>query len=161
MCVAVVNGLRASNLFSEIELEVLRLSTGPQLCTWVFDKDIPGIKETRVQALTSRGVLMGIPTSWSILNLVHLFWWSEAKKVVSNSAAKVAFSCFGDDGLVVAPLTVIKEYNRLIVATGGELSEGKHALSKTRGVYLEHILNFDCKFVWQNSDFPVRSKRHP
>lgn len=98
---------------------------------------------------------MGLPTSWSLLNIMHLYWWFKASSVVDSHVPK-AFSCFGDDAILVAPMPIIVEYNRQIGLCGGELSKGKHALSRTRGLYLEHLMHFTAQLSWVSKEIPVK-----
>jgi hypothetical protein len=139
---SIVDGLAESGKFEPWEITSLRLGTGPQNVNWPSSAHA-GEKGRTSPVLTSRGILMGLPTSWAILNLVHLFWWHEALRESSClTTRRGVFSCFGDDALIVAEPPVLESYDRLISECGGKLSVGKHARSSTRGVYLERLLLF-------------------
>lgn len=53
---------------------------------------------------------------------------------------RYAAQVFGDDALIVAPMKFISVYNKTLRECGAEISQGKHALSSTRGVYLEKLV---------------------
>lgn len=69
---------KRAQLFSKL----FRVLTGPQMVGW------PGLKGEQSFAMTDnassfgtkskRGIMMGIPTTWFLLNLTHMFWISEA-----------------------------------------------------------------------------------
>lgn len=60
---------RATPLIPEHFRRVMELLTGPQYLSW------PSLGKKEV---TKRGILMGLPTTWTLLNLVQLVWcgWS-------------------------------------------------------------------------------------
>lgn len=150
---AVVEGLGDSGRLSCFELDVLRKCTGPQQVTWPEPPKPSKTKlrkcperaglasKMRYEAETKRGILMGLPTTWSLLNLIHLFWWSQTKKETVGLVKEAGvFSCFGDDALMVSERPAIDAYHRIIRESGGVLSEGKHAVSRMRGVFLERLI---------------------
>jgi hypothetical protein len=61
---AVVDGLEESGRFLPFELLGLRLATGPVRLEWP-DGD---------SRKTSRGILMGLPTTWALLCVIHGYW---------------------------------------------------------------------------------------
>nr|WLK77417.1 RNA-dependent RNA polymerase [Suillus luteus narnavirus 5] len=140
---AVVDGLEASGRLLPAEIWGLRLGTGPQELTWPSGKT----------AVTSRGILMGLPTTWALLNLIHGWAWSEAAKAVPitslprASAARggrpgLACAICGDDLVGVAPPVAIDAYEAAMRSIGAEMSAGKHFRSTRRAVFLEELWEF-------------------
>jgi len=142
---ALVDGLQDGGKFPPWEIEALRRLSGPQ------DLIYPG--ET-LPVRTRRGILMGLPTSWALLSLVHLFWWNEAtvqaateRRVKLKSAfAANRFIICGDDGLACTWREVSSGYLTLVRACGGESSPGKHftavGAKRPRAVFLERLYEF-------------------
>jgi hypothetical protein len=63
-------------------------------------------------ATTSRGIMMGLPTSWFFLCLVHFFWIDQACGKKENLKQLAAVS--GDDLVALWPQEVIDEYEDLL-----------------------------------------------
>lgn len=59
---------------------LFRVLTGPQYVTW----ESGPYKENLEHEWTKRGILMGLPTTWFLLNLTHLFWIEESSRVAGN-----------------------------------------------------------------------------
>jgi hypothetical protein len=138
---AIVDGLAESGKLSDLEVEVLRALTGPQILAY-GDKTIT----------SSRGILMGLPTSWVLLSIIHLWWMDEVRRTSppgkERSAHKHAIC--GDDALLSTTRVGAARYREIVSASGGSPSEGKHyeCLGKKgnlRGVFLEKLLEFDHK----------------
>lgn len=147
---SIIDGLEDSGRFAPWEIITLRVLSGPQEIIY------PG-GET---AVSCRGLLMGLPTTWGLLNIAHLFAFNEARRSVwenSRHSAKVAcFSCFGDDALLSGHPDVALAYNRALEGIGAELSAGKHASSQIgRGVFLERLVSFTGDRVPAH-EIPVR-----
>jgi len=83
---------------------------------------------------------MGLPTTWFVLNLVHLFWIDEACRKTGHSKfhhKKSAVIC-GDDLVAFWPKEVVDRYHKLLEACGAKKSQGKHFVSDVgRGVFTE------------------------
>jgi hypothetical protein len=92
---AIVDGFEESDRFLPCELDGLRLGTGPVEVTWPNG-------ETHV---TNRGLLMGLPTTWSMLCVYHGWAWQQAQSCPLNSrgAKGITARICGDDLLGVAP----------------------------------------------------------
>lgn len=149
LCRAIVDGLILSDKFTTGEAVALQTVVRGVECHWP-DK----------VAITRRGILMGCPTTWGLLNICHLFWWAEALRGATKGERRASrFSCFGDDALIVAPPSVLSRYNRAVTAGGMVLSPGKHALTRARGVYLEHLLEIEgprvTRSVWEPAAWRV------
>lgn len=103
---------------------------------------------------------MGLPTTWAILSLVHIFWWREsirthAKQIKAD--LKTAFSqnkflVCGDDGLFIGQRAVYTLYEELVRKCGGVFSPGKHFVSTPkphfpflRGVFLERLYQYSIQ----------------
>lgn len=89
---------------------------------------------------------MGLPTTWILLSIFHLYWWRSARSEVLpfRSRLRNAAVICGDDLFAIAPPAVLDEYERRVALTGGELSEGKHMRTKSRAVYLEMLMEMDA-----------------
>jgi hypothetical protein len=142
---SLIDGLEDSGKLPLWEVEALRRLSGPQ------DLIYPGESEP---VTTSRGILMGLPTSWALLSLIHLFWWTEAIKggararrvKLSSAFAANRFVICGDDGLACTWREVSREYSRVVEACGGRCSPGKHftavGMKRPRAVFLERLYEF-------------------
>jgi len=141
---AIVEGLIASGRFREGEELGLRACSGPQDVKW--PTDCPDF------VTTSRGILMGLPTTWGLLCLYHLavlekaaeteFWGDlTSREAVGRNRPKWVIC--GDDALVLGEPFVLDEYDRLLKESGSVISAGKHWRSRLgRGVFLEKLLCF-------------------
>lgn len=143
---AIVEGLGASGKIPPAELEVLRILTGPQDIHYPSLPDSPTIR-------SKRAILMGLPTSWAILSLIHLFWWDRSIKTVAlrrHIKLKVAFALnrfkiCGDDALFCGMHDVALQYSRYVERSGGFVSAGKHFVVRgvpKRAVFLERLYQF-------------------
>jgi hypothetical protein len=143
---AMVRGLRLSGRLTDVELRGLERCVGPQDLEW---KDLHGEGSGVTTATTSRGLLMGLPTTWSLLNLYHGWCWEAAlatdplppfpkapKPIRSKSRI------FGDDLIGVTTPSGKHAYERRLIESGAELSAGKHFSSPNRGVFLECLWEF-------------------
>jgi hypothetical protein len=131
---AVVEGLIDSGKFTATECVGLRLCSGPQWVTW--DRAGQEPVETR------RGLLMGLPTTWCLLSLIHLYWWRSSRDAVfphPSKRVRCAASICGDDLVAVAVPHIADIYESVVKECGGELSRGKHARTRKRGIYLEQL----------------------
>jgi len=92
---------------------------------------------------------MGLPTTWSILCLVHLYWIDFAQRTPSGRLTKsqiLDYSICGDDAIIIGGKVALDIYNHAIEACGGVLSEGKHFRSPLgRGVFLEILVTYKGK----------------
>ena len=85
---------------------------------------------------------MGLPTSWAILSLIHLFWMDEARKASRFLRQECRFHIMGDDALLLTNHRGAEAYKNIVRVCGGEPSKGKHFESKgltLRGVFLERL----------------------
>jgi hypothetical protein len=145
---AIVDGLSDSGRLPQMEVDVLRLLTGPQEIHYPSLDGAPTI-------VSRRGILMGLPTTWAILSLIHLFWWSRAvarvalrRRVPMKSAyAANRYTVCGDDGLFCGWTEVASEYLSLVHSSGGTESPGKHFVVsgcvRRRAVFLERLYQFE------------------
>jgi hypothetical protein len=131
---AIVDGFEESDRFLPCELDGLRLGTGPVEVTWPNG-------ETHV---TNRGLLMGLPTTWSMLCVYHGWAWQQAQSCPLNprGAKGITARICGDDLLGVAPPAAIRAYESALLASGAQFSAGKHFNSPNRGVFLEVLWEF-------------------
>lgn len=137
LCAAVVDGLADSGKLSSLEIEVLRVLTGPQLLEY------PG---EGAPVLSQRGILMGLPTSWAVLSLIHLYWLDFAKHTAlacRKRTPRIRASICGDDALLSTTVEGAAAYRQIVVDCGGKPSEGKHYESTSghlrRAVFLERL----------------------
>jgi len=139
---AVVDGLAESGRLSPLEIDVLRVLTGPQRLIY------PGEEEP---VLSTRGILMGLPTSWCVLSLIHLYWLDVAKHAALEAAGRrkprIRFSICGDDALLATTVVGAASYAQCVRDCGGSPSYGKHYEctegSVRRAVFLERLYEWD------------------
>lgn len=94
---------------------------------------------------------MGLPTSWAILSLIHLWWMDEVKKTSSgrSNQSMHKFLICGDDALLSTTEAGAARYKEIVADCGGSESKGKHFESRAagggilRGVFLEKLFEFD------------------
>ncbi|AAC98925.1 RNA-dependent RNA polymerase [Saccharomyces 20S RNA narnavirus] len=138
---AIVDGLEASGRLLPVEIAGLRACTGPQHLVYPDGSEIT----------TRRGILMGLPTTWAILNLMHLWCWDSADRQYRLEGhpfrATVRSDCrvCGDDLIGVGPDSLLRSYDRNLGLVGMILSPGKHFRSNRRGVFLERLLEFQTR----------------
>jgi len=92
---------------------------------------------------------MGLPTSWCLLSLIHLWWMDEVASTSRSRALRAAhkFHICGDDALLATTLRGSVRYKELVRLCGGLPSEGKHFESvpgpsgNLRGVFLERLFS--------------------
>lgn len=138
---AVISGLEESGRMSALEVEILRYLSGAQRLTYPDGETVT----------TSRGALMGLPTSWCLLSLVHLWWMDSVRRTSKGTAERQAhrFHICGDDALLATTRVGGQRYKSLVLRCGGAPSEGKHFESSrspagtVRGVFLERLFEFD------------------
>jgi hypothetical protein len=104
----------------------MSLATGPQDLQWPDGR----------KATTRRGILMGLPTTWFLLCMVHLFWIDEATRGMEKGLDGRAAVC-GDDLLAHWPQKSINRYHKLLSLCGAKISEGKHFVFNRRGIFTE------------------------
>jgi len=116
-------------LLSLKEKQILRYSLGPQ---WLRYPDGDTV-------LSSCGILMGLKLSWVTLNLMHLFWTDSAFSMagLEPSQSEDCTRICGDDLLGNWPASVVKNYETMVVACNGALSEGKHFVTREKFVFTE------------------------
>lgn len=114
-----------------------------------------------------QGIQMGLPTTWALLSIIHLFWLDEASRKTgwmgskqarvdlddkaketglmrvfeSESLSRQARIC-GDDLIVVAPRVVCDEYEKIGRACNAEFSAKKHFRSRRFGMFTEEPFEF-------------------
>jgi len=93
---------------------------------------------------------MGLPTTWSLLNLYHGWCWAaalatdplprgpERSHPITKSRARIC----GDDLIGCTSPAGKDAYEGRLRRTGAELSDGKHFWSPDRGVFLEVLWDF-------------------
>jgi hypothetical protein len=97
---------------------------------------------------------MGMPTTFSILCLVHLFLVSEASRRAHSREdqrrCRRDVAIFGDDLCALWPQNVINEYHRLLDKIGAKISVGKHYVMKDRGCFCEKFFKISEHIVYRN-----------
>jgi hypothetical protein len=94
---------------------------------------------------------MGLPTTWVILSLIHLYWMDEVRKTSKPGPRRKAHKkgICGDDALLATTHRGAVRYKEVVQDCGGEASEGKHFESRgkgrttLRGVFLEKLFEFE------------------
>jgi len=131
-----VKGLRLKNTTLE---KLMYLSVGEGLIHYP-----DGVTVTQV-----RGISMGLPTSWFLLNLYNLWLversWYKALRIGGFGTTRVTrcHAQCGDDLVAYWPESVNLEYTRLLVATGGCLSEGKDLVDSESFNFVEKSGYYD------------------
>lgn len=71
---------------------------------------------------------MGLPTSWCMLSLIHLFWMNEVKKTASSVDRRMLhkYSICGDDALLATTKVGAERYKAIVREFHGLPSVGKH-----------------------------------
>jgi hypothetical protein len=87
------------------------------------------------KSLSSRGIMMGLPTTWALLCIVHLFWIDVSCE--HRPSLKERAAVCGDDLLAYWPQDVIETYHSLLAACGAKISQGKHFVFPDGGVFTE------------------------
>ncbi|UHM27598.1 MAG: RNA-dependent RNA polymerase [Sanya ochthera mantis narnavirus 2] len=148
---AVVDGLERSGRLTTTEIRVLRLLTGPQ----ILDYDVVG-----GQITSSRGILMGLPTTWVLLSLIHLFWMDTAKGAALLSfpgkrSVRIRGAICGDDAILATTAAGAVAYRKIVAMCGGSASQGKHFECSQgplrRAVFLERL------YQWEVVDGKLRN----
>jgi len=140
---AITDGLEASSRFTPLEIDALRLLTGSQAIKYPAELGLADVQSVR-------GILMGLPTTWAMLSLTHLFWWDQATRQasvvtrcpLSKLAPQTKVLICGDDAVAACPSAVADRYGSVLTACGGEKSAGKHfdcRQTPRRFVFLERL----------------------
>lgn len=112
---------------------------GPQDLSWPYVEVQKGGETQRLwtgpEEVSKRGILMGLPTTWFFLCLVHLFWIEMACDEIPTCRDR-AVVC-GDDLVAIWPQSVIDKYHGLLGACGAKISSGKHFVFTDSGVFTE------------------------
>nr|WAQ16867.1 RNA-dependent RNA polymerase [Saccharomyces cerevisiae YJM1199 virus N1199] len=152
---AILRGLARSGRLDPVELEGLRVCTGPQHLSWPDGRE----------AVTSRGILMGLPTTWALLNLYHGWCWQVAidhareYSLPSGHPVRAIGRICGDDLIGTAPRHLVDCYEQRLRGTGAVLSDGKHFRSSNRGVFLEVLWELRGKrFTVYDGGVPIVRK---
>jgi len=165
---ALAEGIFSSGKLCQIEYDALLACIGRQ---WVVTPD--GTKY-----LSSRGILMGLPTTWAMLSIAHLFWWEDSicmaarrkGRTYSDAFKENRFMVCGDDALFAGWKLTSKLYDEVVAHSGGSKSPGKHyelqGADRPRGVFLERLFEFSQVggFITggsRNSAFPLMGLVHP
>nr|QFU28543.1 RNA-dependent RNA polymerase [Narnavirus I-329] len=149
---ALVDGLSRSKRLHPVEVMGLRRCVGPQHLFYPDGSDV----------ITTRGILMGLPTTWSLLNLMHLYCWDHAVREYRTSSTSYVHhhpsrcQIFGDDLIGIGPDELIDLYEANLFSVGMKLSPGKHFRSKRRGVFLERLLTFHGSTVETEASLTTR-----
>jgi len=136
-----VEGIIAGAGFTPFLAEAFRVCTGRMM----LHHRIPILQLVVRQEETSRGILMGLGTSWPILSLYNLWLWERAWTETGwrrrvGFRARQCVKTVGDDLLGYAPLGVSRAYTALLARTGGSPSVGKDLQSFHTGVLVEQFI---------------------
>lgn len=127
---AIVDGILSSdeglNLPSWARF-LYRLCIGPQRLIY---------PDLRKNALSQRGALMGLPTTWPLLCLANLAWWHHGRPLGKVPRVRIC----GDDLVAKARLREIEEYETWAKASGAVFSNrSKHMVLRGGGVFTEEV----------------------
>jgi len=110
--------------------QLLILATGNLKCRWGGEEEV-----------TSRGILMGLPTSWPLLCIYNMWMhsraWREGMPRSYKKAWVALYRVIGDDYVSLVPPKVNQAYTRVLLRTGGLPSEGKDLASAKGFVFGE------------------------
>ncbi|ASA47306.1 RdRp [Point-Douro narna-like virus] len=106
---------------------------------------------------TQRGALMGLPTTWPLLCLTHLFWCDQSlvqlhgrggcrEKETPGSSREAEVIC-GDDLAAAWRPDRVAAYEEIAVLCGAVFSPGKHLKSKVYGIFTEDIYSVQVSCV--------------
>ncbi|APG77259.1 RNA-dependent RNA polymerase [Wenling narna-like virus 7] len=115
-----------------------------------------------------RGIMMGFPTTWTLLNLVNLFWsetaWSASGSLPfqdvalsAQPAASPRTIVCGDDLASVWPPKVADRYEEVAEACGAKFSVGKHYRSRDYILFTEEIF----KVSWEKQEYSLMDSAKP
>nr|QHD64826.1 RdRp [Erysiphe necator associated narnavirus 3] len=100
------------------------------------------------QVETQQGVLMGLPTTWPLLCLVHLFWVDLSQYAPTSGnhqdgvrAGRESERICGDDLVAWWRPSRVQLYESIAVACGASFSKGKHLKSSRYGIFTEEIFS--------------------
>jgi hypothetical protein len=115
--------------------------------------------------------MMGMPTTWFFLSLLHLFWIDEAVRVGSRGLSqslhrnlKYRAAVCGDDLVAHWPNAIVREYDNVVLKSGGKFSAGKHFVtSNGRGVFTEKIFHLRVRTFkeWVHKGTPEKGFANP
>jgi hypothetical protein len=128
---AIVDGILASEPGKTLPpwaVETFRAATGPQILEY------PDLGRF---CTTKRGALMGLPTTWPLLCLANLAWWSiRNERIVRPPRVRIC----GDDLVAKASRIHIEAYESNAVTSGAKFSNrAKHMKLTTGGVFTEEV----------------------
>jgi hypothetical protein len=153
LCDALVCGVLVGLSLSEesVPAKLLRAGTGNLNCSWPNGK----------AAVTSRGILMGLPVSWPLLCIynmwMHMRAWSEASPSGCRLREFSWYRVIGDDYVSYLPARVSNRYTAVLVRTGGLPSEGKDLTSRSAFVFGEEAARLDGTRVRCMNSVSVRA----
>lgn len=128
--------------------DVLITCTGPLTLRykWAIDKNLPMVcGNVREELVTDsrRGILMGLPTTWFMLCLTHLFWVDYATSAVTDlnerSRLRSRVAICGDDLIAHWPKSVSERYHTVLGECYGVISKSKHYRLEAAGVFTEKV----------------------
>jgi hypothetical protein len=123
-----------------------RLCIGPQRLIY------PDLKKN---ALSQRGALMGLPTTWPLLCLANLAWWHHGRPLGRVPRVRIC----GDDLVAKAREREIEQYETWAKASGAVFSNrSKHMVLTSGGVFTEEVFftTSNRRYIVEGPLLPVR-----
>jgi hypothetical protein len=111
------------------------------------NKETGQTEETRI----TRGLLMGLPLVWPILNILNQFCAEYKQKNLMDKS----YGVFGDDLLAIWAQNHIIQYKKNIESIGLSLNTTKTLVSRNFGVFCEEHYHFTTKFSVVASSFDL------
>lgn len=143
--------------------EVGLVGLGPQSLRYPYNALTPEQqrKSQNGWVVTERGILMGQPLSWIILNLCQLWWCSSAIRktrgvIPALEDQDMPFRLCGDDQISYWPRQTVHFYETLVRRCGLTFSAGKHLSSPRYGIFTEEI--FCIKSEWTVLKYILKTK---
>lgn len=158
---AILEGIAEGSELTEETHRLLSQACGPMFCEYPSGEEV----------ITSSGTLMGLPHTWPLLSMVHLFWVDEATRLYRRDflsrrgnrpstyppqKLRWRSAICGDDLIAHWPEGLVKCYHHVAELCGASFSEGKHFVVQDRGCFTEKLF----KVRWKSVEVPLLPSQH-
>lgn len=168
LVLSLIEGIIEGSGSDFVDSVALRLAGGPQRVSWLWPeiKDAKGVVKYPKQLMSEdskRGILMGLPTSFTLMCMIHEWWVREAVKssAVHGWERRTCMSTckiLGDDLIAYWPAEVISAYEDLGTSIGAKFSPGKHYHSSDGFVFAERSFLAPWDYSRASAAGPVRRR---
>jgi hypothetical protein len=147
---------------------VLDSRPGRELPKWAKDlfrtcvgRQLLVYPELKTHIVSRRGALMGLPTTWPLLCLANLAWWSGGSRKDGARLPHLPVRICGDDLVAKGQRDRISRYEQRAQESGAKFSNrAKHMVLKTGGVFTEEVF-FTTGPVEFRPEGPIRKWAGP